>query len=189
MVTVTTKQHIIDKGNNVSNVQDFDSSEDFYSMEGDYSNSCGCIGIDGDYSNLDANSPKEHIEHFQKWINNKKGLNLTSGKWDEETAKLYLEKGISYDLIDNPNYVSNNPKPVTDLTNKYTLNKDLGNKDITKKGYYSKNFTFKPTPSTKYVPTDNAKDKKGMTKTTKILIGVGITLVLGTIIYFIAKKK
>jgi hypothetical protein len=155
MVTVTTKQHIIENNN--------------------YSNCCGYSSLDGDYSNLDANSTKEDIQNFQKWINNKKGLNLTSGKWDEETAKLYLENGIVYDLIDNPNYVSNNPKPVA---------------DITKKGYYSNNFKFKPTPSTKYVPTDNAKDikKGGMSTTTKVLIGVGIALVLGTSIYFITKK-
>lgn len=168
MVTVITNRQIIDNNN--------------------YSNCCGNSSLEGDYSNLDANSSKDEIQKFQNWLKDKKGITLNSGKWDDDTAKYYLEYGIIYDL-DNPNYVYNNTKPVTDLTNKYTLNKDLGNKDITKKGYYSKNFTFKPTPSTKYVPTENTKNEKGITKTTKILIGVGITLAVATIIYFIAKKK
>jgi hypothetical protein len=153
-------------------------------QDNNYSNCCGCSGIDGDYSNLDANSSTEEIQNFQKWINNKKGLNLTSGKWDDETAKLYLENGIIYDL-DNPNYKygSTNLNPNTQKG--YNLNPNL------KTGYSSNNLKFKPTPSTKYVPTDNTKDvkKEGMSMTIKILIGVGIALVLGTTIYFIAKKK
>ena len=159
-----------------------------------YSNAYGYNAIDGDYSNLDASSSTEDIQKFQKWINNKKGLNLTSGKWDDETAKLYLENGIIYDW-DNPNYKygSTNLNPNTqtvynlnpNLKTGYNLNPNL------KTDYSSNNLKFKPTPSTKYVPTDNTKDvkKEGMSMTTKILIGVGIALVLGTSIYFITKKK
>jgi hypothetical protein len=184
-------------------------------QDNNYSNCSGCSGIDGDYSNLDANSSTEEIQHFQKWINNKKGLNLTSGKWDDETAKLYEENGSFYDLIDNPyyKYGSTNLNPNTQKgynlnpntqtgynlnpnTQKgYSLNpytqKGYSLNPYLKTGYSSNNFKFKPTPSTKYVPTENTKDvkKEGMSMTTKILIGLGIFLVLGTTIYFITKKK
>lgn len=178
MVTVTTKQHIIDKGNNVSNVQDFDSSEDFYSMEGDYSNSCGCSGIDGDYSNLDANSPKNEIQRFQAWMNATKSIPLSGGTWDADTMTTYKIYGKEYESTENKDYDKTNAEFDRGVNNPVTGVKGGG--------------TFKETVIvTKKNPIGDAskdKKKKGMSDTAKILIGLGIALVLGTTIYFIAKK-
>jgi len=117
MVTVITKQHIIDKGNNVSNVQYFDSSEDFYSMEGDYSNGVGGVEIS------DKKTP--------------------TGGGAKEESKM---RGIEL-----PEFVA---------------------------------------VSSKSTKEDKLKTKDGaMSTTTKVLIGLGIALVLGTTIYFITKKK
>ena len=168
MVTVTTKQHIIDKGNNVSNVQDFDSSEDFYSMEGDYSNSCGCSGIDGDYSNLDANSTIDEVKRFQSWLYYNKEIKLLGGEFDSKTRRNYRKYGNEYETTYNKDFVKTNTEFDSGVNNPVTGVKGGGTyKDIV--------IVDKKNPKKNPIG-DASKDekKKGMSDTTKILIGLGI---------------
>ncbi len=159
MVTVTTKQHIIEDNN--------------------YSNCCGYSSLEGDYSNLDANSPKNEIQRFQAWINAEKSIPLSGGTWDADTTTNYQKYGNEYETTYNKDFDKKNTEFDSGVNNPVTGVKGGG--------------TFKETVIvTKKNPPiiDATKDKKkkGMSDTAKILIGLGIALVLGTTIYFIAKK-
>ena len=156
MVTVTTKQHIIEDNN--------------------YSNCCGYSSLEGDYSNLDANSPKNEIQRFQAWMNAEKSIPLSGGTWDADTMATYKIYGKEYESTYNKDFDKKNTEFDSGVNNPVTGVKGGG--------------TFKETVIvTKKNPIGDAtKKKKGMSDTAKILIGLGIALVLGTTIYFIAKK-
>ena len=156
MVTVTTKQHII--------------------QDSDYSNCCGYSSLEGDYSNLDANSPKNEIQRFQAWMNAEKSIPLSGGNWDADTSAIYQMYGKEYESTYNKDFDKKNTEFDRGVNNPVTGVKGGG--------------TFKETVIvTKKNPIGDAtKKKKGMSDTTKILIGLGIALVLGTTIYFIAKR-
>lgn len=156
MITVTTKQHIIEDNN--------------------YSNCCGYSSLEGDYSNLDGNSPKNEIQRFQAWINAEKSIPLSGGTWDADTTTNYQKYGNEYETTYNKDFDKKNTEFDSGVNNPVTGVKGGG--------------TFKETVIvTKKNPIGDAtKKKKGMSDTAKILIGLGIALVLGTTIYFIAKK-
>jgi hypothetical protein len=143
-----------------------------------YSNAYGYKAIDGDYSNLDGNSPKNEIQRFQAWLNDTKQIALFSGKWDEDTTTNYQKYGNEYETTYNKDFVKTNAEFDSGVNNPVTGVKGGG--------------TFKDVIIvTKKKPIINVtkdKKKKGMSDTIKILIGLGIFLVLGTTIYFITKK-
>jgi len=142
-----------------------------------YSNAYGYKAIDGDYSNLDANSSVDEIKRFQGWLNDNKQIKLLGGKWDEDTTTNYQKYGNEYETTYNKDFVKTNAEFDRGVNNPITGVKGGG--------------TFKETVIvTKKNPIGDAtKKKKGMSDTAKILIILGIALVLGTTIYFITKEK
>jgi len=157
MITVTTKQHIIEDSN--------------------YSNCCGCSSLEGDYSNLDANSTIDEVKRFQEWLYSNKEIKLLGGKFDSDTSSNYQKYGNEYETTYNKDFVKTNAEFDSGVNNPVTGVKGGG--------------TFKETVIvTKKNPIGDAtKKKKGMSDTAKILIILGIALVLGTTIYFITKEK
>jgi hypothetical protein len=167
MITVTTKQHIIEDNN--------------------YSNCCGYSSLEGDYSNLDANSPKNEIQRFQAWMNAEKSIPLSGGTWDNDTMATYQMYATEYETGYNKDFDKKNAEFDSGKSKAYTKGGKGGG-------------TFKDTVATSKKIIKGSKGsiekaiedakpiKKGMSDTAKILIGLGIALVLGTTIYFIAKR-
>ena len=143
-----------------------------------YSNAYGYNAIDGDYSNLDANSTIDEVKRFKSWLYYNKEINLLGGEFDSKTRRNYRKYGNEYETTYNKDFVKTNTEFDSGVNNPVTGVKGGG--------------TFKETVIvTKKNPIgDVSKDekKKGMSDTAKILIGLGIALVLGTTIYFITKK-
>ena len=141
-----------------------------------YSNAYGYKAIDGDYSNLDANSSVDEIKRYQGWLNDTKQIALFGGKFDSDTTTNYQKYGNEYETTYNKDFVKTNAEFDRGVNNPVTGVKGGG--------------TFKETVIvTKKNPIRDAnKKKKGMSDTAKILIILGIFLVLGTTIYFITKK-
>jgi hypothetical protein len=151
-------------------------------QDNNYSNCCGYSGIDGDYSNLDANSPKNEIQRFQAWMNAEKGMPLSGGNWDADTSALYRIYGRDYESTYNKDFDKKNAEADTNIPT-YSQGGKYG-------GSILKEYVVPTTKVNKdKTKTDNTSNSKKMSDTTKILIGLGIFLVLGTSIYFITKKK
>jgi hypothetical protein len=147
-----------------------------------YSNAYGYNAIDGDYSNLDANSTIDEIKRFQGWLNDNKQIKLLGGKWDEDTTTNYQKYGNEYESTYNKDFDKKNAEADTNIPT-YTQGGKYG-------GSVLKEYVVPTTKVNKdKTKTDNTSNSKKMSDTTKILIGLGIFLVLGTSIYFITKKK
>ncbi len=143
------------------------------------------------YSALDASSSSDEISKFQTWMGTAKGINYfpdQSGKFGPKTLSAYQQYGKEYD-----NSVG---KKAFDLSKIFGgINK--GEEILTKgkdtvefgKGILGKGNTgAKSTVSTK--PTEpSGDDHKGMSATTKVLIGTGIVVGIGAVIYAIKKGK
>jgi hypothetical protein len=149
-----------------------------------YSNAYGYKAIDGDYSNLDANSSVDEIKRFQGWLNDTKQIALFGGKFDSDTSSNYQKYGNEYETTYNKDFDKKNAEADTNIPT-YTQGGKYG-------GSVLKEYIVPTTKVNKdKTKTDNTSNKpKGkLSTTTKILIGLGIALVLGTSIYFITKKK
>ena len=166
MVTVTTKQHIIEDNN--------------------YSNCCGYSSLEGDYSNLDANSPKNEIQRFQAWMNAEKSIPLSGGTWDADTMATYKIYGKEYESTYNKDFDKKNTEFDSGVNNPVKGVKSGGTfKDTVAT---SKKIIKGSKGSIEKAIEDAKPIKKGISDTAKILIGLGIALVLGTTIYYIAKR-
>ena len=85
-----------------------------------YSNAYGYNAIDGDYSNLDANSTIDEIKRFKSWLYYNKEINLLGGEFDSKTRRNYRKYGNEYETTYNKDFVKTNTEFDSGVNNPVT---------------------------------------------------------------------
>lgn len=151
------------------------------------------------FSSLDGASNPKLVLGFQKWANKFKGAKLAEdGKWGKNTSNAWNKYGADYQKIAQGAFgilntaastASTSPEKTDKLgnaLNKYSQVKESGIFDSIKNLFgMNKNV---PTDDSSTYPADQAAPT-GMSKGMKIGLAVGGVVLLGTIIYLVARKK